>query len=111
MFDLRAELFELLDELKELKYSCVDGVAQLLDSWKVVETTRCNEAYALIPNLRKKKVRMQLLKTRFIEKSKTSPFASQEDIPNSSPAPRPSATQQSLGFTYEACITMQERLT
>ncbi len=37
--------FELLDELKELKYSCVDDVAKFL------ETTRDDEAQALIPKL------------------------------------------------------------
>ena len=29
VFDLRAELFELLDDLKELKYSCVDEFVRL----------------------------------------------------------------------------------
>jgi hypothetical protein len=69
VFGLRAELFELLDEMKELKYSCADDVARFL------ETTHDDEAHALIPKLRKKKVRMQLLKTRLIETSKNSSFA------------------------------------
>jgi hypothetical protein len=37
VFDLRAELFELLDELKELRYTTDSDIAvlmMLLDSWK-----------------------------------------------------------------------------
>jgi hypothetical protein len=61
VFDLRAELFELLDDLKELKYSCVHDVVGFL------ENTRDDEAHALISKLRRKKDRMQLLKTHLIE--------------------------------------------
>jgi hypothetical protein len=44
-FDLIAELFELLDDLKELKYSCVDDFARFL------ETMCDDEAHTLIPKL------------------------------------------------------------
>ncbi len=70
VYDLRAGLFELLDELKEIKYSCVDDVARFL------ETTRDDEARALIPKLRKKKVWMQLLRIRLIKKVQDQLFCS-----------------------------------
>jgi hypothetical protein len=69
--DLRTELYELLDDLKEIKYSGVDGFARFL------ETTRDDEALAQIQiqTLRRQKDRMSNLKTRLIEKSKTSSCA------------------------------------
>ena len=57
MFDLRREMFELLDDLKELNYSGADDFARYL------ETTRDNEAPAQIPKLLKKKDQMHLENT------------------------------------------------
>jgi hypothetical protein len=54
-FNLREELFELLHDLKDLKYSCVDDFARFL------EITRDDEARALIPKLRKQEDHMQFL--------------------------------------------------
>ena len=45
VFNLRAEMFELLHDLKDLKYSCVDDFARFL------EITRDDEAHTLIPKL------------------------------------------------------------
>ncbi len=63
---LRTELYELLDNMKELKYSssCVDEFA------KWMETTCDNEAHAQIQiqKLLRQKDRMSNLKTRLIEK-------------------------------------------
>jgi hypothetical protein len=105
--DLRTELYELLDDLKELKHSGVD---------EFLETTRDDEAPAQIQiqTLRRQKDRMSNLKTRLIEKSKTSSCApllmgsapSPGDIPSSSLAPQPSAPPQGPGFPYEVSIPL-----
>jgi hypothetical protein len=62
---LRTELHELLDDMKELKYSSVDEFAR----W--METTRDDEAYAQIQikKPQRQKDSMSNLKTRLIEKS------------------------------------------
>jgi hypothetical protein len=59
--DLRTEVYELLDDLKELKYSGVDGFARFL------ETTRDDEATAQIQiqTLRRQKDRTSNPENRF----------------------------------------------
>ena len=91
VLDLRTELYELLDDLKELKFSWVDDFAR----W--METMRGAPAQSQIQALRRQKDCMSNLKTRLIEKSKTSSCApslmgsapSPGHIPSSSPAPQP----------------------
>ncbi len=58
---LRSELYELLDGLKVLKYSCVDEFSRFL------ETTHNDEAHAQIQKLQRQKDCMSNLKTRLIE--------------------------------------------
>ena len=58
VFDLRTELHELVDDLRELKFGGVDEFTRFL------EAARDDEAHAQIPKLRKMKDRIQLLKTR-----------------------------------------------
>ena len=80
VYKLRTEMFELVDDLMELKFGGVDEFTRFL------EAARDDETHAQIPKLRKMKDRIQLLKTRLIEKSRTSSFAPlRGDMPSSSP--------------------------
>ncbi len=109
---LRTELYELLDDLKELKFSSVDEFSRFQG------TTRDDRAPAQIQiqTLRRQKDSMSNLKTRLIEKFKTSSCTpslmgsahSPGGIPSSSPAPQPSAPQQGPGFPYEVSIPLTE---
>ncbi len=67
--DLRTELFESLDDLHKKTFRGVDEFARFL------ETTRDDETHAQIPKLWRQRDSMQLLKTRLIDKLKTSSFA------------------------------------
>jgi hypothetical protein len=108
--DLRFELHELLNDLKELKFGSADEIAGFL------ETTRDDEAHAQIQKLQRQKDRVSILKARLIEKSNTNSFApslkgsapSPGDIPSHSslPARQQWAPQQSSEFPYKACISL-----
>jgi hypothetical protein len=135
VFDLRTELHELVDDLRELKFGGVDEFTRFL------EAARDDEAQAQIPKLRKMKDRIQLLKTRLIEKSRTSSFAPlrgdmrhmpssspaksrlifapspmgsaplQGDMPSSSPAPHPEALNDHSGLLTKSPHQLPKRLT
>jgi hypothetical protein len=103
VLDLRTELYELLDDLKELKFSGVDDFAR----W--METMRGAPAQSQIQKLRRQKDRMSNLKTRLIEYSKPSSCAPSlmGSAPSPGDIPSSSAPQQGPEFPYGLNIPKQ----
>ncbi len=92
--DLRIELHELLDDLKELKFGGADEPARFL------ETTRDYEAHAQIQKLQRQKDRVGNLKACLMAKLNTSSFA--PSLKGSAPSPGDIPSHGSLPATPSA---------